>query len=258
MNRSCSSFRRYLMDEWAGELHPDGKAELQAHLQQCPACRREQERLQKVAEDLANLEDLPVPRHFFVYPGKASAPRGRLTGRAALWKGALAAAALLVVVVSLPLLDVRVAAHDGVLALSFGRPLPPLVAPETFRNELLALVEGRLQEVQTGLEEEWSAALHQFRREETARVDRLVEGLQGRWHQELRLQEALFREAMKSSLLEVYTLLEERHRQDMLQVGLRLEEMAVRDQVQATRSRAIVATLKEMADFRWLVAGNPR
>ena len=121
MNRECEYFRDLIKDDLAGELSQERSPELYEHLEQCPDCAREKEELSRVVGLFEGFEDQPVPGHFFVpeQSGLTLLQMVRRLSPGTQWAAA-AAAACLVLMFGLILLNTHIQFRDNAVMVSFG------------------------------------------------------------------------------------------------------------------------------------------
>ena len=150
MQTTCEEMRDWIPRALMSDLTPAEERSLNAHLADCVTCAGEQRIYIDTLSQVRSVSDVPVPKHFFVYPDeRRSFFVGFLRGFTPGWKLASS-----LVVGTLVILAVLVAARfqfraeQGIYSFSFGRPLPvvtpaedPAARIEALRAELTGLLQ---------------------------------------------------------------------------------------------------------------------
>ncbi|HSR53501.1 MAG TPA: hypothetical protein VLV83_21970 [Acidobacteriota bacterium] len=137
----------YLMDDL-----PDAqRRKLSRHLQQCDICRREKAALEQTFAALGEVQDVPIPHHFFV--ARDDSRLGLLQAwrrLSALWKAGLAGAlAMLLTVAGLSASGFQIEVDQGIVRAGFG-PFPSL-SPAVSEGQLRVLSDQVLVQVRDKL-----------------------------------------------------------------------------------------------------------
>ena len=67
----CSNFRNLIPRALLSDLTREEQEALQAHLKDCAPCAQERELYLNTFSQLRSTDDIPVPRHFFIYPDES-------------------------------------------------------------------------------------------------------------------------------------------------------------------------------------------
>ena len=90
MTMQCEDHRKKIWETLLGDVSPAEQESLKTHLTECPSCSREQDVAVDTVQQLRSATDVPVPRHFFVYPGKARfSPWSLFQSLSLAWKAAV-------------------------------------------------------------------------------------------------------------------------------------------------------------------------
>jgi anti-sigma factor RsiW len=233
MELNCSEYKSYIPRSVMGELSQAEQEALDQHLVECAPCSREHQMYSETVRQLRAEQDVPVPRHFFVYPRESHATPWRAFLQMSRPWQAVAAAALIVagLVSALAIAQLQVRSADGALVIGFGRlpeRRPP--APQVAQLDTSAL-ESRILKAAAEKNRQDSLELLRTLRAEMARSDKAI----GR---EQRAVQDLYR-----------TVSLERER-DLAAVDNRINLLAINGEVKSTQTDAILATLLQVAELR--------
>lgn len=242
----CKDCREKIASLLMEDLPADERTLVEEHLKLCQGCRQERDMLAATLEQLAAVEDVPVPHHFFIRPEPRLGLLQLFSRLSPLWKGAVAAAALVLLAGSaLGLSGFQMRVQEGTLTAGFGSlPSPPPAGLD--RQQAEALFADWLQVVDRRIEQQdevLTAALlqrvselqadlgaDQQERFETLLAD-FEQRLARRWQQrDLHLQAGV-RDFVEAS----YGEMQSRYRQDLSGLGRQLQEFAARDDMQDRR-----------------------
>lgn len=250
MEKSCEFYRNCLAEELAGELEIAEKAGLEAHLAACPACRQEQRNLAHLLKEVQMLEDEPVPRHFFVYPRTRSDFFRRLLPSASMRAAAIALVVFLALGIVLTASNLQVRLEEGVMTLSFGRPLPPSFDPHELQAQMLEVAGARMAETQrewaASAHQEWEKSISNLSEEQRQTLRTSLTGMEQRMRSYLEGRTLSMETKMQATVNDAYEALSSQHERDLVRLALRLEEALVRDQLERNQTEAVLAALVEV------------
>src|SRR5438445_2327841 len=126
----CSNFRNLIPRALLSDLTREEQEALQAHLKDCAPCAQERELYLNTFSQLRSTDDVPVPRHFFIYPDESRPTLRQLFAQLSLaWKGSLAAAFLVGLSV-LAFTSMEIRSEPGGIVFRIGKsPEPVAVGP---------------------------------------------------------------------------------------------------------------------------------
>lgn len=255
MHEDCERCRQWIKDYLGGELDPSDLAPMEAHLEGCPACVREKADLERTLGCLRELDEEPVPRHFFVYEdGRGERAMRRWLSPSILgWKSVLAAVASvcalgLFLVVSQTTLEWG----DGRVTLSFGQPPRPeettAALPPAFMNAVQEAMQEEHRKWMGELRHELAVAVAHLNSRNDRAIHELAVDLELRLDQRLEAQDNATREIFQTALEQWGSALARQRQADLEQIQQALMQFAANDRFQAGRSTAILATLARIAD----------
>lgn len=260
---TCDEVRSWIPQDRLGDLTPVEKQQLDRHLLECSSCSHEQELYADTFEQMRSVSELPVPRHFFVYPHEQRASwLSFLQGLAPGWKLASGFAALFVVALAgLAVSRFQFQAQNGVYSFSFGKPLKPAAVEvasssqvqESLKKELIGLLEARSHEEQA----KW---MNTLRQEFYQSRQSLTQGQRRQWNAALNTLEARLTDriegsavtlnaGMERSVGNLYQTLQRQRQQDLALTQNRLDRVAARGELKNQETEEILATLLQVADL---------
>lgn len=250
MKSDCRFYAEHMGPLLLGELSSQEEEEFEQHFQVCLQCAAEKGRLSETLEQLGSLEEVSVPRPFFVSPPPEAISPWQLSKRLPWrWQVALSSTALALVLVgafSLGGLEVRVEA--GALTLGFGglAPRPSDEGPSEEGTEIeeltlavLEAVEQRLRVRDRAMAEAVRGELSNLRSElernqssviNTA-LDRHQERLEQRWFERSGALETGVREFVVLS----YDHFSDQYRTDLESFSSELDLFAIHNVLQERR-----------------------
>ena len=262
MKSTCEEARSWVPRALMNDLAPADQQALDAHLADCTACACEQRLYIDTLSQVRSVSDVPVPRHFFVYPEERRfSVMQFLRGLTPGWKLAASFAAMtLAIVAILGAARVQFRAEQGVYSFSFGRPLP-IMAPakdsaaqaaqiEALRVELRGLLEARSRTERA----EWMKALQQEIDESNRSSDRqrqqwnaALANLESRLNGRLDESAVVLRAGLQQSTNDVFRALQRQRQQDLALTSTRLERLATQGELKDQETDEILATLLQVA-----------
>lgn len=259
MNTICHSIRNNIPAFLFGELSNAERESTKQHLAACPGCSQELEQYQALLGQLSAVEDVDVPRHFYVTNIKPCHAWWTWLSPATLsWKMA-AVAISLAVVVALVISQTRIEAGNGRIAVSFGAaPKAPAVTPQelaavqkqwqlAMEKQLAEQRQDYLQLVRQIIDE--SSRKLSRRQRETMQVTltTLEQRLAKRADSEAIRQQA----KMNQTAEELYAVLQAERQQDIRQINATLAEIVRQGNLKSRQTDAILETLVQVAELRW-------
>lgn len=258
MKFSCEETRHWVPRALMNDLAPQQEQALNAHLAECPVCASEQRLYLDTLIQVRAVSDLPVPRHFFIYPNeRRSSIVEFLRGLAPGWKVASSVAILAVVLLVATRLQFRV--DQGVYTFSFGRPLPAAVPERNSAAEIESLraeITGLLAAQSKAERAEWMNALRQQIKESRRSGARK----QHQWNAALASLEARLNDRIEDSAVtltagveqsasDVFRALQRQRQQDLALTRTRMDRLAARGELKDQETDEILSTLLQVARF---------
>jgi plasmid stability protein len=268
MNDTCELFRKNISRALLKDLPSQELDRLNEHLAVCAECASEQELYRHALGEMRQVEDLPVPRHFFVYPEERGlslwqAYRGL---QAAYRWGTAAAFGLLLILAGFSVFPVRLEKSDGRLSISIGRPLAsPLIVPPAaqvdvaaLRQPLLAALEQRIREER----QEWGKQLHaviarsgrQFSQPQREILQAAMISLEERMDQKISAAGTVLEAKSNQNLQDLYKTLQVQREQDLVGIHRDLNQLVQVGTQKTRQTDAILETLIQVAELRWNTA----
>ena len=248
MNRKCDYFRDLIMEDLAGELQQDKRCELNEHLEKCRACAQEQEELTRVAGLLGDFEDLPVPRHFFVNepPRITLVQLVRNLSPGARW-GAAAAAAVLVFLFGMVLLNTQVQFRNNAVMVSFG-PAENLNSEQEISDQIVSAVKEAREEDRLVLDrvlERQNQLVGASLQQLDQKVETRFNEMEGSFFATMEVNNRNLKNQIEVNLLKYGEMLRTQHQGDFKRMNNRLDQIALEGRRRETQNGAIMATLAQ-------------
>jgi len=259
MKTTCEEVRNWVPRALMSDLAPGDERSLNAHLAECAACADEQRLYVETLSQVRSVSDVPVPKHFFVYPAeRRSFLMGFLRGVTPGWKLASSLAigtmAILAVLVAARF---QFRAEQGVYSFSFGRPLPVATPAEDSAVRIEALraeLTGLLQAMSRAERVEWMNALQREMKES----NRFNSRQQKQWNAALAMLETRLNDRMEDNALaltadmqrstnNVFRALQRQRQQDLALTRTRLEHLATQGELKDQETEQILLALLQAA-----------
>jgi len=263
MTMQCEDHRKKIWETLLGDVSPAEQESLKTHLTECPSCSREQDVAVDTVQQLRSATDVPVPRHFFVYPGKARfSPWSLFQSLSLAWKAAVIMIVLAMGGLSgLAMANFQGQAERGRFTISFGKaPEPKVVhtAPsanvEALKTDLLRVLEERShQEHQVWVQDmrkELARSSLALTRKQQKLVDTALAGLEAQVDHQLRTRELALQASWKQSMTDLYQTVQAQRKQDLVLTRNHLDRLAVQGQMRNHQTDAILETLLQVAEMR--------
>ncbi len=262
MSKDCSYYREQIPKAMLDDLAVEDRQTLDLHLLNCPACRLEKELYAGTFQQLDSLEDVPVPRHFFVYPEERAANPWRLFRLMhPAWQGAVA-----VTIVAMGMLTafaasrLQVRSENGAWTLAFGKlpPLPAAPAPAidigALEARIVQIVEEkdrkeRLEWVRT-LRSEIAGSRRSLSQYQQVALDTALANSEARMDRRIEQTALSIQDQNNRSLSNLYQTVSQQREGDMATIDGRLTRLAVSGQIKSTQTDAILETLLQVAELR--------
>lgn len=257
MTNNCEPYRQDIARALLEDLDPARQDALKTHLAECPACREERELVVQTLEELRSTPDAGVPRHFFVYPEQRGF-RAFFQRISFPWKTSVALASLILLVLgSFALLSFQFQVEEGIYSFSFGKPIPPRVAPvdvAALKRELIQTAEerARRQDLQWGqlLRSELSKSRSSLSPGQRASIAALLEHFESRVGRQMVAAGTGLEAKTSQSLADMYQLIQVQRRRDLTAIGDRFNRLTVSNQIQRDETDAILETLLQVAELK--------
>jgi Putative zinc-finger len=264
MTLRCDDARKWITQALVRDLGDLEHQQLQAHLLDCPSCCKEQELCVDMFQQLASVSDVPVPRHFFVYPEDSHSRwlALRWLGWPQRWRVAAVTTGLAVaLLIGLAMFRFRFRADDGVYSFSFGKPLPSQATPSlpsvdvtALKTELLRLLETRSErerlELMDTLRREFHEANRNLTRKQRRQWDTALATLDARLSDRLEDQSLGLKAGVDRSMRNLYQTLQLQRQQDLALTRDRLDRMTARGELKDKETEEILSTLLQVAQFQ--------
>lgn len=263
MTPRCEDVQSWIPKELAGDLGPQEQQQLQAHLRDCAACATEKELYLDAWQQLRSVSNVPVPRHFFVYPEERHSWLTQwihTSNRS--WKVAFGAATLVfALLVGLLASRFQFRADGGVYSFSFGRPLPsqpaspkPDMDVAALKAELVRLLEARSERERV----EWmNAARREFlqtnrnlNRQQQRQWDAALAALELRLGNRMEDQSLALKAGVDRSLGSLYQTLQLQRQQDLAMTRTRLDRITAQGALKERETEEILSTLLQVAELK--------
>ena len=264
MNKDCRYFQEQIPRGMIGDLETAEQLSLDAHLAECVACRQEKELYVGTFRQMRSLEDVAVPRHFFVYPQERAAnPWLLFRMMHPAWQG-VAAAGLLVVVAfaALAASHVQVRSANGAWTIAFGdlpalspAPAPsPKIDTAALEAKILQIVEEKnrkenLEWVRT-LRSEINRSQTTMTRQQQIVLETALAGLESRMGGRIEQTARSVEERNDRSIANLYQAVSRQRELDLARVESKLTGLAVSGEIKETQTNAILETLLQVAELR--------
>jgi len=263
MGTGCDHFRSLIPRAMLADLDPAEQRELDLHLAECAPCAGERELYAQTLGRMRSLEDVPVPRHFLVYPEQRQSNPWRLfRSLTPVWQGSLAAGILILFLVSAAAATrIQVGTRDGALVLAFGGALPaetkPVPAARLDTTEMEARIARIVEEKNRKEELEWirklRAELAQSQRGFTRNQRTLLEAALGTLETRVnaRVDETArtLDERRAQSLTALYQAIKLQQDSGLALVDAKLNRLAINGEKKNSEIDAILDTILQVADL---------
>lgn len=263
MNDKCKGYRDLIPRALLGDLDAGPAAELEEHLGGCAECRSEREQYRETVEQLAMVEDDPVPGHFFIQPDAHNTSLRDVWGLVAFpWK--LAAAGVvtaLLVLAGLGLSGLQFRSSAGVYAFSFGRPVPDFdnnakseAEIHGLRTEMRTFVEQTIQSERklylATLRSELNRSSRQLAPEQRRFLEVAVDDIEKRMNERMVTATAAMAAQTTSSMDTLYATLQAQRSQDLAFIRRSINDTARVTEANDRQTKEVLATLLEVADLQ--------
>ncbi|MEW5976137.1 MAG: zf-HC2 domain-containing protein [Acidobacteriota bacterium] len=262
MKLSCQDQQNRIFDSLLGLLDAEEQQSLDAHLAECPHCLQERILTEQTVQQLRQEKDVPVPRHFFVYPEQSPSSWKLLLQLSTAWKAAFGAGALAVVALAVLLAtQAEVSYRAGTLQISFGRPVEEnLPAPQP-RVEAAALKAELLQSLQDNWQREraeWIAAMQREVRRSSSRLSQrqqqllaaAIGDLESRFSDRMSDTATALQSRTDQSLATMYKLLQGQRQNDVRILNERFNRLVAQGEIKKNETDEILATLLQVAEMK--------
>jgi hypothetical protein len=248
MNSECEYFRNLIKDDLAGELSRERYTELSEHLEHCPACAQEKEELAQVVGLFENFEDLPVPGHFFVpeQPRLTLMQMIRSLSTGTQWAGA-AAAACLVFMFGLVLLNIQVQLDENTVLVSFGKT-KDLNSQQEINERIAEAVKAAREEdnlILAQVLERQDQMVNASLQLLNQKVDTRFSELETSVFNTMESNNRILKNQIDVNILKYGELIRTQHQGDLRRINNRLDQIALEGRRRETQNGTIMATLAQ-------------
>lgn len=257
MTSECSRYEQHIPRSFVGDLSPEEQQALDLHLAGCAGCRAEQERYAETVRILGTADDVPVPRHFFVYPQERSASPWQLFRQMTpRWQAAAAVFATLVVLLGVSAISgTTVRADRGAWTLSFGRGADaPALDVDALKAEILQAAEQRNRETALvwiqNLRTEIAGSRNELTQQQQVQLVAELSMLESRLSSRIAATADDIRTSTQKSDAELYQAVSLQRSQDMNAWNARVDAVTQSAEGHARETDAILETLLQVAELR--------
>jgi hypothetical protein len=253
MNSECNEHQKNIPALLLGDLTPQEKEKIEAHLATCSYCRSERESYTNTIHQLGTVGNEPVPRHFFIYPEERASNPWKLFRLMPLgWQAALASAAMLMFVVGMAAISrLQIQSNPGGWTISFGRADVDLAA---LKKDILNDAEKKnlearsawIQDVQNDISHSYDRLSRQQQAQLTDALIRMDSRVTGR----ITNSEGQVRDDTRKLVSDLYHVISQERAQDLEAVNLRFESSDANNAIKTRQQNEILGTLLQVADLR--------
>ena len=265
MTSECSKYEQQIPRSLVGDLTAEDQQALDLHLAACTGCRTEQERYAETLRVLESADDVPVPRHFFVYPEERAANPWQLFRQLMpRWQAAAAVFAALVVLLGVfSISGFTVRADRGAWTLSFGRANEsPALDNAALKAEILQVAEERNREAALGwiqnLRSELAGSRTELTQQQQVQLIAAITTLESRLDSRIAATADDIRAVTQKSQTDLYQAVSLQRNQDLNALNARLDSLAENAASRARQTDAILEMLLQVAELRIRQTGEQK
>ncbi len=261
---TCREYKSYIPRAILRDLSQEEQEALDQHLAECSPCNREHRMYSETIRQLGSGLDVPVPRHFFVYPEESQGTPWHVFLRMSRgWQAATATALVVLGFASLMAVSqLQIRSEGGALMIGFGRlperRLPATQAAEADTSALEARIlkaaadrsrQDNLEFMRT-LRAELTRSSKAIGREQRALLEQAMNNVELRMGQLVSATAYSLESKTDRSIQDVYRKVSMERARDMAAVDNRIRLLAINGEVKNTQTDAILATLLQVAELR--------
>jgi hypothetical protein len=264
MAATCRDYRNYIPRAILGDLNQEEQKALDQHLVECSPCNREHRLYSETVRQLAEGLDVPIPRHFFVYPEEShGTPWHAFLRMSRAWQTATATALIVLGFASaLAISRLQFRSEDGALTIGFGKlperrePAPQAMQVDTSALEarILKAVAERSRKDNTEflrtLRAEMARSNKAIGREQRVLLEQAINNTELRMGQLVSTTAYDLEKKTDRSVEDLYRKVSLDRSRDMAAVDNRIKLLAINGEVKSTQTDAILATLLQVAELR--------
>jgi hypothetical protein len=264
MSMGCDHFRNQIPRALLSDLDSAEQQALDRHLAECGPCSAEKDLVAQTFRRMRAVEDVPVPRHFLVYPEERAANPWRLfRGLSPAWQGSIAAAALILLLTSgMAAARMQVKAEDGAYIISFGKTASLKATPATapapdtsaLETRILQMVEEKnrresLEWIRT-VRAEIARSQKAITRDQRVLLQTALDNLETRMTVRLDDTARTLEDQNARSLATLYQAVKLQRDSDLAVVDSKLNRLALTGEIKNNQTDAILETLLQVAENR--------
>ncbi|HYK91076.1 MAG TPA: hypothetical protein VE398_20050 [Acidobacteriota bacterium] len=264
MTAECSKYRSLIPRAAMGDLATEDQQSLGVHLAECGPCGEEHAQYLETLRQMRAVNDVPVPKHFFVYAKEwKENPWVMFRRMSPAWQGAVAAAVVLFVVLAASAAArMNIRTDNGSWIISFGPAPPPQPVPLPVPVIDTAAIEARvlnaLEEKTRNEKLEWvrtlRAEVDKSNRSITERQRRVLQtaltDLEARFGGQLAATARTVEDRSDRSLSNLYQAISTERERDLAYINIRLNRFVAHDEVRSNQTDAILETLLQVAELK--------
>jgi hypothetical protein len=251
MNSECMEHQKNIPALLLGDLTPQEKGKMEAHLATCSYCRSERESYASTIQKLGTVESEPVPHHFFVYDEEQTPNPWKLFKLMPLgWQAALALATMLMLVVGMAAISrIQIQSNSSRWTISFGHPDLDLAA---LKKDLLDAAEKRNLEAKSAwlrdVQNDISHLYDRLNRQQQAQLTDALIRIDSRVTGRITNSEGQVRNDTRKLVSDLYRVVSQERAQDLAAINLRFESSDANNAIKTRQQNEILGTLLQVAD----------
>jgi Putative zinc-finger len=264
MVATCREYKTYIPRAILGDLSQEEQKALDQHLAECSPCNREHRMYSETVRQVSAVQDVSVPRHFFVYPEEThGTPWHAFLRMSRAWQAATASVLLVLGFASLLAISrLQIRSEDGALVIGFGRlperrpaaPPVPQMDTSALESRILKIVaeksrQDNLEFLRT-LRAEMARSNKSIGREQRALLEQAINNVELRMGQLVSTTAANLEKKTDRSVQEAYRKVSLERARDLAAIDNRMNLLAINGEVKSTQTDAILATLLQVAELR--------
>lgn len=264
MTASCRDYKAFIPRAILGDLSQEEQQALDQHLAECSPCNREHRMYGETIRQLTAVQDVSVPRHFFVYPEESpGTPWHAFLRMSRAWQAATATILLVLGISALLAISrLQIRSEEGALVIGFGTlpargpvaPQAPQVDTSALESRILKIVAERSRqdnlEFLRTLRTEMTRSSKAIGREQRALLEQAINNVELRMGQLVSATAAGLEKKTDRSVQEIYRKVSLERARDLASIDNRMNLLAINGEVKNTQTDAILATLLQVAELK--------
>jgi hypothetical protein len=263
MNTDCGQIRESIPRKLVGDLTTQELQHLDAHLEFCAECRQEEHLYLRTFEHMRAGDDVPAPRHFFVYDQERSkSPWDLFRSMSFVWQGATATAVLaFVLLCAVTVAGLRVQFGPGAMIVSFGgkavtaeEQAATMAEMQALESRILQIAEQRnrketLEWVRT-LREEMAQGNRNLDQRQRTMIQTALNSVENRLETRITESAQALENTTAKSLSDLYATVNLQRERDVTAFSERLSKVALNGETRSNQTDVILDALLQAAELR--------